>query len=77
MTDSPCTSSLTVIPAYRRAALEKWKQNFGSSATYNNLIGVFERAGYSEYASTVRHICGKFLFKRIDLSGYDNIVIPL
>ena len=37
----------------RRAALEMWKQKLGSAATYSNLIGVFERAGYQGYADTV------------------------
>ena len=37
----------------RRAALETWKQRLGSNATYSNLIGVFERAGYQGYADTV------------------------
>ena len=40
----------------RRAALEKWKQKLGSSATYSNLIGVFERAGYQGYADTVHKV---------------------
>ena len=40
----------------RRAALEKWKQKLGSKATYGNLIGVFERAGYQGYADSVRSI---------------------
>lgn len=40
----------------RRAAIEKWKQNLGSNATYNNLIGVFKRAGYQEFADTVRKL---------------------
>ena len=59
MTDSPSSALAhlaTVISAYRRAALEKWKQKLGSSATYNNLIGVFELADYSGYANTVRNI---------------------
>ena len=38
----------------RRAALEKWKQKLGSSATYSNLIGVFECD-----AKVVRNDCGK------------------
>ena len=42
----------------------KWKQKLGSSATYSNLIGLFERAGYQNYADTVRNIHGKFLVKR-------------
>ena len=40
----------------RREALQKWKQSNGAAATYNNLIGVFERAGYRGYADTVRSI---------------------
>ena len=44
----------------RRAALETWKQRLGPNATYNNLIGVFERAGYQGYASTVRDIFGMY-----------------
>ena len=38
----------------RRAALESWKLNLGSNATYNNLIGVFERARCQSNADTVR-----------------------
>ena len=34
---------------FRRAALRKWKQRHGSSATYNNLIKVFEQAGYNDH----------------------------
>ena len=30
-----------------------WKQAHGSEATYINLIGVFERVGYKEYADMV------------------------
>ena len=30
-----------------------WKEARGSEATYINLIGVFERAGYKDYADTV------------------------
>ena len=51
----------------RRAALEKWKQTLGSNATYNNLIGVFKRAGYQGYADTVYKVIGKF-FQEIFLS---------
>ena len=40
----------------RREALEKWKQACGSEATYLNLIGVFQRAGYQKYADTVQSI---------------------
>ena len=45
-----------VLSLHRRAALEMWKQKNGDSATYNNLIGVFQRAGHEDYAATVRHI---------------------
>ena len=47
--------ALFVLPC-RRAALEKWKQQLGDTATYNNLIRVFELAGYQGYADTVRKI---------------------
>ena len=30
-----------------------WKQARGPEATYINLIGVFERAGYKDYADKV------------------------
>ena len=30
-----------------------WKQGCGPEATYINLIGVFERAGYKDYADKV------------------------
>ena len=43
----------------RRAALEKWKQKLGSTATYSNLIGVFKRAGYQGYAEVVKQVCGE------------------
>ena len=33
-----------------------WKQTKGHHATYNNLIRVFEVAGYRDYADTVRNI---------------------
>ena len=36
--------------------MEKWKQVNGSTATYRNLIRVFEKAGYKGYAATVRNI---------------------
>ena len=41
--------------------MEKWKQTHGSNATYNNLIGVFKRAGYQGYADTVYKVFGKFI----------------
>ena len=43
----------------RRAALEKWKQYNGSSATYRNLIAAFERAGHKDFAETVQKMAGK------------------
>ena len=33
-----------------------WKQKRGSAATYNNLIKVFERAGYKDYARFVQDL---------------------
>ena len=36
--------------------MEKWKQNLGSNATYSNLIAVFERAGYQEYADAIKKL---------------------
>ena len=36
--------------------MEKWKQNLGSNATYSNLIAVFERAGYQEYAGAIKKL---------------------
>ena len=43
-------------PIIRRAALDKWKEKLGSSATYDNLMGVFEQAGYQDYADTIKNI---------------------
>ena len=34
--------------------MRKWKQRHGFSATYNNLIKVFERAGYNDYVVYVK-----------------------
>ena len=45
-----------VLHLYRRAALIHWKQTKGHDATYNNLIRVFEVAGYRDYADAVRNI---------------------
>ena len=50
----------------RRAALETWKHKLGSNATYNNLIGVFETAGYQDCADTVRDIFGMYLVVCVD-----------
>ena len=57
------------MPSFRRAALEKWKQTLGSSATYKNLIGVFERAGYINYADTVK---GLIKDMQIDIGDSDR-----
>ena len=48
------TIFLTIF--YRRAALHLWKQKLGSRATYQELINIFERAGYNSYADVVRNI---------------------
>ena len=40
----------------RRAVLRTWRQRLGSSATYNNLIKVFERARYNGLALSVRNL---------------------
>jgi ATP phosphoribosyltransferase len=47
---------LTFLFNIRREALQKWKQANGAAATYRNLIGVFEKAGYKGYADTVCNI---------------------
>ena len=44
-----------------------WKQAHGSEATYINLIGVFQRAGYQEYADMVYKI-GTFSDKYVSPS---------
>lgn len=44
------------LGSFRREALSQWKQKFGCNATYNKLSGVFERAGYQQYADTVRKL---------------------
>ena len=40
----------------RRKALRLWQQKLGSDATYNKLIGAFNRAGYKQYADNVKKI---------------------
>lgn len=39
--------------------MKRWKQRLGSSATYNNLISAFERAGYKDYAEIVKGLLVK------------------
>ena len=39
-----------------------WKQKYGSNATYNNLIEVFERAGYKDLADSVREMLGPGIY---------------
>ena len=55
-----CASTVNVIRMcayfFRKEALLIWKQRLGSSATYNKLISVFERAGYKTYADKIREI---------------------
>ena len=46
----------TITLDTRREALEMWKKARGPEATYINLIGVFERAGYQDYADAVRKL---------------------
>ena len=60
----------------RRAALEMWKQKLGSTATYSNLIGVFERAGYQGYADTVYKL-GRGVFSSVRLSNNPAISIDM
>jgi hypothetical protein len=47
------------VIVYRRAALGKWKQYNGPSATYKNLIAAFEQAGHKDFAETVQKLAGK------------------
>ena len=42
----------------RRAALLKWKEKLGKSATYNKLISSFEAAGYKNYADNIKRMFG-------------------
>jgi hypothetical protein len=39
--------------------LEKWKQKLGANATYNNLIKVFEKASYEDFAEIVKDLVMK------------------
>ena len=51
-----CYFSIELLPqcyCCRRDALQKWKQVNGSTATYRNLIRVFEKAGYKGYADNI------------------------
>lgn len=41
---------------YRRAALVKWKQLNGTSATYRNLIAAFEKAKRKDLVEMVNKI---------------------
>ena len=50
---------ICIIPLFRRKALEMWKQKHGSAATYNNLIKVFEQAGFKGYAEFVKGLLMK------------------
>ena len=51
--------------------MQKWKQVNGSTATYRNLIRVFEKAGYKGYADTVHSIISP------GTGEYYNIIIIL
>ena len=54
--------ALIVVPTYytslpyRRAALQMWKRNVGSKATYRELIDLFKQAGYQDYAKAVHEV---------------------
>ena len=50
--------------------MEKWKQNLGPNATYNNLIKVFEQAGYEMYAEIVKGLLMKSL--QTDSEDFDR-----
>ena len=48
-----------LISSFRRDALQKWTQCYGSRATYRNLIAAFERADRKDFASKVYEIAGR------------------
>ena len=52
------SSSHNALHIIRRAALLKWKKKLGKSATYNNLISVFEAAGHKDYTDNIRRMFG-------------------
>lgn len=56
--------------------MEKWKQKLGSSATYNNLIGVFERAGYQEYADVARKLVQAKTSHEMEHNSELNLIAP-
>ena len=69
----------TLFSYSRRAVLQKWMQRFGSNATYNNLIGVFERAGFQEYADIVRNVIQQsFVYcPKTNISFPDDETLPV
>ena len=50
---------LCIILSIRREVLEKWKQELGPDATYNNLIKAFEHASHKDYAEFVKDLLMK------------------
>ena len=46
--------------------MAEWKQKNGDNATYNNLIGAFERAGYQLFADNIKKLGIK---RRSDVGG--------
>ena len=60
----------------RRDALEKWKQLNGDNASYYNLIGVFERAGYQKYADKVKEIVKHLCSEQISDSEISRPLTP-
>ena len=55
-----------------------WRKRLGSNATYINLIGVFEDAGYQNCADFVRRVCcGKYCEFSLTRNGaYDCSLTP-
>ena len=54
----------------------KWMEKVGSSATYNNLIGVFERAGYQGYADVVRKLVQPKPSHEMEHTSKVNLIAP-
>ena len=50
------TNDVNTLSLFRRKALSQWKQNLGFDATYRKLMGVFQCAGYKNYADLVNQI---------------------
>ena len=57
---------------FRREALYIWKRKFGSDATYQRLINVFERADFQNCAEMVKSIVCEDESEVDDSSDYDE-----